>query len=915
MDQDKIDQLNESISQMTDTMNLFRETMQEVISTNTRASKGLGDLNKSLSDTDGYIDQFEKSLKEADTSLKNEQRNRRKLEIEEREAKQKRDNALNSALQSSVSAFGAFGDALISSERSFSKYNSAIGSGTDALASLVSVLSPVGKAFSALIQIVGFVAQGANKLNDSLVTATDQLKSVGAVGTLTSEEFLNLANNSGVTSENFELLTKPIRSLGSGLTAIGATAGDGAKQFMQIAEVLPEVRMSFRRLGVDQGQLIESQAEYLALQRATGRQIFANNRSTEQVQKASLAYTKNLVELEALTGKNVDQLQKEMQAALAREEYMIQNALIQQEINHLTREGATEAERERAASLERELMVRDKFVTEISSRIGSKDLDTAIMQMIASGGAIYGEEAANLSRMLGMSGESFERFRRAIESGDEGVIDDFLNTFKEAQSTTIGSLREAAILGGQEVRDSYFLTAEGMIFNAARAGQNEVDAREKAMSDIERAMKEEFDTIISGRAALTETEIQAAVLMDQTFYPAAEVLATGFMKLNGIVNELANNFEKILGYVIPGYESTSELQGDILSYQETIEENSRKLTELASDNGLFSQTRRNIAQNSINSALDNQAIQAVKLLEKGGTVDESILQRVIGRVEKQLSDSEKRIDVGEREEIQRRLDILRGSTSTSVARPTSSANSDYLSIVAQLESSGNPNARARTSSASGLYQVTDDTWNNAVSQMGKDWTLEDKNDPNKQREVVEYLYNQQKTALTQALQREPTDQEMYIAHFLGQSDAIKFLQANQNNSSQSAQELLPAAAGSNPVIFSEGSTVEDVYNTLNEKYNRVARRLEYSTNQNLAYASGSRSISSTPNTDITPDSTTDASAPASSTTPSSEPVNTTQVYEMNQRLMDVLIAKLDAMIARLDESLDNQDRSFRHNAV
>ncbi len=43
---------------------------------------------------------------------------------------------------------------------------------------------------------------------------------------------------------------------------------------------------------------------------------------------------------------------------------------------------------------------------------------------------------------------------------------------------------------------------------------------------------------------------------------------------------------------------------------------------------------------------------------------------------------------------------------------------EYYRTLAMIESSGNPNAKASTSSASGLYQFTKGTWKNLVDQMG-----------------------------------------------------------------------------------------------------------------------------------------------------------------------------------------------------
>jgi hypothetical protein len=102
---------------------------------------------------------------------------------------------------------------------------------------------------------------------------------------------------------------------------------------------------------------------------------------------------------------------------------------------------------------------------------------------------------------------------------------------------------------------------------------------------------------------------------------------------------------------------------------------------------------------------------------------------------------------------------------------------DYYERLAFIESSNNPKAKAKTSSASGLYQFIDSTWNEYVKKMGKDYTLDDRFDPKKAREVVEFKTNENARRLREALGREPDNTEKYMAHFLGLNGARQFLKA------------------------------------------------------------------------------------------------------------------------------------------
>ena len=147
----------------------------------------------------------------------------------------------------------------------------------------------------------------------------------------------------------------------------------------------------------------------------------------------------------------------------------------------------------------------------------------------------------------------------------------------------------------------------------------------------------------------------------------------------------------------------------------------------------------------------------------------------------------------------------------------------YLLGEARLESSLNPNARAGTSSAAGLYQFTSSTWLQTLDRHGAahglGWAGDAINggrvtDPAQRTSIMDLRYdpsaaalmagelaNDNRIALSGVLGREPDAGELYLAHFLGAAGASKFLTALQADPGQSAAALLPAAANANRAIF------------------------------------------------------------------------------------------------------------------
>lgn len=156
----------------------------------------------------------------------------------------------------------------------------------------------------------------------------------------------------------------------------------------------------------------------------------------------------------------------------------------------------------------------------------------------------------------------------------------------------------------------------------------------------------------------------------------------------------------------------------------------------------------------------------------------------------------------------------------------------YLLNQARIESSFNPNARARTSSATGLYQFIDQTWLGTVKQHGAEHGLGWASDAIRRgangryyvanpgmRQAILDLRRQPEAASAMAAEyasdngrylesrlgrpAEPVD--LYLAHFLGAGGAARFLRAHDANPGAAAAPLLPAAARSNRAVFYDRS--------------------------------------------------------------------------------------------------------------
>lgn len=124
---------------------------------------------------------------------------------------------------------------------------------------------------------------------------------------------------------------------------------------------------------------------------------------------------------------------------------------------------------------------------------------------------------------------------------------------------------------------------------------------------------------------------------------------------------------------------------------------------------------------------------------------------------------------------------------------------------AQAESSLNPNAKAKTSSASGLFQVINKTW--------KEYGGRNKNDINEQIRVGTDIIASNQASFKRKFNREPSAAELYAYHVLGPTGAPQLLRADPAMPMQKV--VSPEAYKANPAWH--GKRVADIMGTYEKK--------------------------------------------------------------------------------------------------
>jgi hypothetical protein len=177
-----------------------------------------------------------------------------------------------------------------------------------------------------------------------------------------------------------------------------------------------------------------------------------------------------------------------------------------------------------------------------------------------------------------------------------------------------------------------------------------------------------------------------------------------------------------------------------------------------------------------------------------------------------------------------------GSTVTGAIRQASAATGtsfNYLLATAQVESGLNPQAGAATSSARGLFQFIEQTWLGTIKQSGaglgygryadaitksssghyqvsdpamRAEILKLRNDPTANAVMAGAFTKANADYLATKLGRQPSEGELYIAHFLGAGGAARLISLAASDPNAKGTDYFPHAANANSSIFYDRAT-------------------------------------------------------------------------------------------------------------
>lgn len=188
---------------------------------------------------------------------------------------------------------------------------------------------------------------------------------------------------------------------------------------------------------------------------------------------------------------------------------------------------------------------------------------------------------------------------------------------------------------------------------------------------------------------------------------------------------------------------------------------------------------------------------------------------------------------------------------------------EYMMELSSAESNFDHDITASTSSATGLFQFTEDTWLQSIRRYGVWYGMEPlalqmnvtfdmngllvgrvenpfirtaafdlRTQPHLMALIAAEFQMRNQFRITCAIPRQLTRTEMYLGHFLGPDGAITFMQNRASNPGASAARAFPQQAEANRAVFYSrdrrgrriARSYDDVYNFFDRKFGRGVYR-------------------------------------------------------------------------------------------
>jgi hypothetical protein len=482
----------EEMREFNENLNSMNSTMGSLGNALTKLVKDLGDASTASKDS---ADSSRKASDAQDQETKYQQK---KVEADEM-AKDSVDK-FQKSLGYATTALGSFSGALLSGVEGFGKYDKAVEGMGDAAKTAGAAFGPLGAAIGIVVDAFAKLASVMMKQTDAQNTFVKEINLMGGIAKTNTQELTDLARAAGYSAQDLDMLTPIIKKVGAGLTTFGNGTTEGIKGLMEVFALSDEQEASMRRYGYTLEEAQEQQANYILMQRESGIALNKKDFQEGELQKRTIKYSKSLVILSELTGKQSDEIKAQQMQVAMEMQNRVANVKRQNDIDVAKARAASEQDPVEKARLEKlaknlqdEENTRAKAMERFSATMGPQ-FNTQLQRVLRTGA--FDESTKALSMMGFQAGELKKQFENVKVDTPEydALISSVEQQFRDGVLNQIDTFGGAAQYMGEEAQA--FLASVGvtketldsmMAMDKDRAKQSKDTADEIASSTTEGA--------------------------------------------------------------------------------------------------------------------------------------------------------------------------------------------------------------------------------------------------------------------------------------------------------------------------------------------------------------------------------------------------------------------------------------------
>jgi len=436
------------------------------------------------------------------------------------------------------------------------KYGAGIETAFDGLGSVVAAFGPVGMVIGALIKVVGTVTKTVLERDQIYLDAYDSLAEFNGATGFTADEFRTRAQSLILGDKSIDKLIKPMRGLGTDMMALGATAGEAQKKFIDIADISKETRAQYSRLGINQEQLTEMQADYVKTMARSGALRSVGDKN---LQKESLKYADSLIAQSALSGMSIAQQKDANEAAL--NDYRFQATL-------------REARNSKQSEVADRMVSAEKRFTGI---FGDPKLSEGFREFLSDG---VGNVTEGGRALRAATGDAIGEWTRQYKAGQLSE-DKYLELIRDQYKKFI-DLNSGTLKANEDLQRTYGISAQTVAALGKILGEG---TKEQTKQDIEDRKNLKTDKLLEARVANLDTSTATQKAFDAFINLISGPINTVFVAVLHGLQALAEGFVSVLSRlgIIPkemefAFKSKDELDKLTKTYTEKIASLTKELS-------------------------------------------------------------------------------------------------------------------------------------------------------------------------------------------------------------------------------------------------------------------------------------------------------------------------------------------------